>query len=580
MSFLLPHLLRDQDAKVDVYFTRVYNPVWTNPDGCSWVEMLESDRIGLHIALTPTWSETAHWADYVLPMGLSSERHDIMSQETHAGTWIGFRQPVGREFDRLEKGVDHSANAESTLGSNPGEVWEEAEFWTALTWRIDPDGKRGIRKYFESKERPGNPVSMDEYFADIFKNVPGLPERAKEEDQTPLEFMRSRGAYDVPYKGQERYAAEDKEGAAAGFGTPSKKLEFYSPTLEEWGYGEHATPGYIRSQVNWRDMDFAAGERALLPTFRLPTLIHTRSANAKWLQEISHTNPLWVHPEDAEKLGIENGGLVRVSTRIGYFIPRAWVTEGIHPGVVACSHHVGRWKLFDSKGNKYAHALVKLERGDGKFLFRNQRPVGPNKSADSDSEKIFWDEAGVNQNLTFPVQPDPISGHALLAPESHRRPGASGRSVRRRLRRHEEVGRGLRRVARQHPPRPGPRQPAPTAVDEPSVAADRRRVPDVANVDVARPQTVGRASSVVNPNDVGCRAGLFRRRSRNRFQGVGRPGRNEAPRRGGVRPSTDNLLVHARASNGGRSSAEPEESPREGRPNRAGLPHGRPHEAA
>ena len=33
----------------------------------------------------------------------------------------------------------------------------------------------------------------------------------------------------------------------------------------------------------------------LLPTFRLPTLIHTRSGNAKWLYEISHSNPLWIH---------------------------------------------------------------------------------------------------------------------------------------------------------------------------------------------------------------------------------------------------------------------------------------------
>jgi len=40
MSFLLPHLLLEGRAKVDVYFTRVYNPVWTNPDGFSWIEML------------------------------------------------------------------------------------------------------------------------------------------------------------------------------------------------------------------------------------------------------------------------------------------------------------------------------------------------------------------------------------------------------------------------------------------------------------------------------------------------------------------------------------------------------------
>jgi len=41
--------------------------------------------------LSPTWNETARWADFVLPMGHASERHDLMSQETHAATWIGFR---------------------------------------------------------------------------------------------------------------------------------------------------------------------------------------------------------------------------------------------------------------------------------------------------------------------------------------------------------------------------------------------------------------------------------------------------------------------------------------------------------
>ena len=46
--------------------------------------------------LTPTWNETAWFADYVLPMGFSSERHDLMSQESYAGQWIGFRQPVNR----------------------------------------------------------------------------------------------------------------------------------------------------------------------------------------------------------------------------------------------------------------------------------------------------------------------------------------------------------------------------------------------------------------------------------------------------------------------------------------------------
>ena len=82
-----------------------------------------------------------------------------------------------------------------------------------------------------------------------------------------------------------------------------------------------------------------------MPTFRLPVLIHTRSGNAKWLNEIAHSNPLWMHPVDAARLGVKTGDLVRVSTEIGYFVPYVWVTEGLRPGVVACSHHMGRWRL-------------------------------------------------------------------------------------------------------------------------------------------------------------------------------------------------------------------------------------------
>ncbi|MFZ1131938.1 MAG: molybdopterin-dependent oxidoreductase, partial [Terriglobales bacterium] len=108
MSPLLPHFLKEGRGRIEAYFTRVFNPVWTYPDGFSWIEMLrDEEKVGLHAALTPTWSETAWFADYVLPMGFSSERHDLMSQESYAGKWIGFRQPVlrvlqerqGKKFD-------------------------------------------------------------------------------------------------------------------------------------------------------------------------------------------------------------------------------------------------------------------------------------------------------------------------------------------------------------------------------------------------------------------------------------------------------------------------------------------------
>src|SRR4029434_6362495 len=82
-----------------------------------------------------------------------------------------------------------------TYQANPGEVWEEAEFWIELSWRIDPDGSLGVRKYYESPYRPGQKITLDEYYGWIFENsVPGLPEAAKKENLTPLQYMPKYGA--------------------------------------------------------------------------------------------------------------------------------------------------------------------------------------------------------------------------------------------------------------------------------------------------------------------------------------------------------------------------------------------------
>jgi len=437
MSFLLAHFLKEGRGKIDTYFTRVYNPLWTNPDGFTWMEVLgDESKIGMHIALTPTWSETAWFADYILPMGLGTERHDTMSQETHAGRWLGFRQPVRRVAMEKQGKV-----LPDTRGSNPGEVWEETEFWIALSWKIDPDGSMGIRKFFESPYRPGEKITVDEYFGWIFENsVPGLPEAAKKQDLTPLQYMRRFGAFkvdDVAYsKTHEKPLAPEvvsgasvdqatglvsKDGAVVGiaidglprtgFNTPSRRLEFYSPTLAAWGWPEHALPRYAPGHVYWRNLNRANNEFDLLPNFRLPTLVHTRSP-VKWLYEISHSNPLWISTEDAAKLHLEPGDLVKVQTGIGHFVTRAWVTEGIRPGVVGMSHHLGRWRLYeDQGGGRSASSLVRIEKsGDGRYDMRQVHGAQPFESKDADSGRVWWSEVGVHQNLTFPVQPDPVSG--------------------------------------------------------------------------------------------------------------------------------------------------------------------------
>src|SRR5262249_2845713 len=113
----------------------------------------------------------------------------------------------------------------------------------------------------------------------------------------------------------------------AGFKTPSKRLEIYSQTMVDWGWPEYSLPAAPQSHTHGKRFDPAKGEHALVPPFRLPTLIHTRSGNSKWLYELSNTNPVWIHPEDAARIGVQTTDLVRVTTRTGYYVNRVWVTE-------------------------------------------------------------------------------------------------------------------------------------------------------------------------------------------------------------------------------------------------------------
>ena len=435
MSFLLPHFLKEGRGRIEAYFTRVFNPVWTFPDGFTWIEALsDTDKIGVHAALTPTWNETAYFADFVLPMGHSAERHDLISYETHSGMWIAFRQPVLREAARRM-----GRRTELTYETNPGEVWEEDEFWIELSWRIDPDGELGVRRHFESPGRPGRKITISEYYAHIFDNTAGLPETAAREGLTPLDYMRRYGAFEVEKTSylkheaslsEEQLAGAEVAGgtgvvkrdgkaigvmidgrACVGFPTPSRKQEFYSETLNEWGWPEYALPTYIESHVHPSRIDSAAGEFCLVPTFRLPTLVHSRSGNAKWLAEIANRNPLWIHVSDAARLGVGTGELVRVVTECGYFVDKVWASESIKPGVVACSHHIGRWRRpQDVPANRWATNLVQLDQQDGAWKMRRLEGILPHDSDDPDSGRIFWSDGGVHQNVTFAVHPDPVSG--------------------------------------------------------------------------------------------------------------------------------------------------------------------------
>jgi hypothetical protein len=70
---------------------------------------------------------------------------------------------------------------------------------------------------------------------------------------------------------------------------------------------------------------------------------------------------------------------------------------------------MGRWKLTD-EGQRQLMATVKLDHEGTQWSLKREKGIAPYESDDPDTLRIWWKDAGVHQNMTFPVHPDPISG--------------------------------------------------------------------------------------------------------------------------------------------------------------------------
>ena len=247
----------------------------------------------------------------------------------------------------------------------------------------------------------------------------------------------------------------------AGFPTPSRKLEFYSPTLADWGWPEHALPGYIQSHVHRRALDRAGARWCCVPTFRLPTLIHTRSRQRQVAERDLPPQPaLDPHPRRGAArprdrrpgAGHDRDRLLR-EPGLGDRGDRARRRRLLAPPGPLAARTTGegsagppRWWRIEKRGEGGVPAAAGRRR---RALRRAPIPT---------PARIWWTDGGVHQNLTFPVHPDPVAGmhcwhQKVVVAQAAARTTATATSSSTPA----TLDGGLPRVARARPaPAPGP----------------------------------------------------------------------------------------------------------------------------
>jgi anaerobic selenocysteine-containing dehydrogenase len=404
VSHLVPFWIAEGKQKINVYLSYQDNPVYTNPGADAvWGHMFRDEKlIPFYVSMSPFMGEETALADIILPDCPFLERWEPESMPNSLWPWLGIRQPVIKPL---------------------GESRENRIILRDIIHALDPDGSRGMKKFWEFKDG-------EDHMRHHFDNIPGLkeaggldflkkhgvypiygeldPKNGKIVDKTGREIEPEYGLYKKELSNEDMTGAMvgengviEKNGKAIGVQRNGKNYTGF-PTgnrvinvrVDEWAeYGFNPMPTF--KQIPWhKDMQ---DDELILTTYKINVHKQSRTAAVKWLAEIMHSNPVWMNTLTGRKLGVKTGDLVRVESNVGYLVTKAYVFEGIHPKVVAISTAFGHW------------AYGRLASG-ARSKIRSEKAGAFGATDDADLQNVWWDDTGVHPNNIIPVVADPIGG--------------------------------------------------------------------------------------------------------------------------------------------------------------------------
>ena len=294
------------------------------------------------------WTNTAQFADIVLPVNTSFERNDIVSVSEYS---------------------EHYIVAMPKLVESLYESRSDYEIFSAIAKRL------GIEdKYTEGKSDMAWIESFyEEAVRDATKKGLTMPDFETFWNKTGVV------AFPIPDEARNyvRFSDFRKDPIENALGTPSGKIHIYSREIESFGYDDCPPHPTWLEPAEWLGSGKTAKHPLHIisphPKYRL----HSQMDNT-WLREtyeVAGREPIWINPKDAGKRGIEDGDVVRVFNDRGALLAGAIVTDRIREGVVMLQE--GAWYDPDKPGEigalcKHGNInVVTLDKGTSKLAQGN-----------------------------------------------------------------------------------------------------------------------------------------------------------------------------------------------------------------
>jgi len=296
----------------------------------------------------PYWTNTAKFADIVLPANTTFERNDVVSCSEYSGRFVVAMPQLIESQHESKSDFDIFTGIADKLGFKDKFTDGKTEMqWLAS---IYDEAVTGAKK--DGIDMP----AFDAFWkGDGYFEFP-VPEEAKK------------------YTRFSEYRADP---IANALGTPSGKIEIFSLAIEKFGYDDCPPHPTWIEPAEWLGSDKTDKHPLHIisphPKYRL----HSQMDNT-WLRdtyEVAGREPLWMNPADAKTRGIASGDVVRAFNDRGALLAGAIVTDRIRQGVVMLQE--GAWYDPDKPGEAGAlckHGninVVTMDKGTSKLAQGN-----------------------------------------------------------------------------------------------------------------------------------------------------------------------------------------------------------------
>ena len=271
-------------------------------------------KVDTIITAEPFWTSQAKLSDIVLPVALEPERYDIEASSN--GEYIFLNKPI------IEP-----------MGESRSDFWICREI--CKRWGLEEVFTEGKKDELEW---------MKDIYADASKDAKGLGYTMPSfDDALKQGYVR----FDKVNKDIEYYTRLSdfvKNPHKHRLGTPSGKIEIFSPVIDAMGYDDcFGHPAWFEPFEWLGDDDISKKYPLAVVSPHSRFRLHSQLNNSiiRNYAEIGGREPMIIHPLTAEKRGIKTGDIVRVYNGRGEILAGALVSDIVREDtIIICE---GAW---------------------------------------------------------------------------------------------------------------------------------------------------------------------------------------------------------------------------------------------